>query len=251
MTIDRTIIEWLYEPLDFFENPVRHLGFNYDLDIQDGQAQASLKAPTEPVPSQLTVAIQATLQTIFDARQLLIHRAYRLKGTRVYQHRSNGQINRMINLRAALVATSSTGAIDITMTDASGRVIKDSRAERIAEHSRFIALITAAIEKHPLLKALLASYRAAVHNPTHELIHLYEIRDALGQHFGEDQIARQRLGISQAEWTRLGRLANTEPLEQGRHRGKHPVGLRPASSQELKEARAIARRLIEAFAHTL
>jgi len=107
----------------------------------------------------------------------------------VYQHRSNGQINRMINLRAALVGTSYTGTIDITMTDASGRVIKDSRAERIAEHSRFIALITAAIEKHPLLKALLASYRAAVHNPTHELIHLYEIRDALAD-IEQGQIGR-------------------------------------------------------------
>jgi hypothetical protein len=32
------------------------------------------------------------------------------------------------------------------------------------------------------------------------------------------------LGISKTEWQRLGALANAEPLEQGRHRGKHPEG---------------------------
>jgi hypothetical protein len=101
------------------------------------------------------------------------------------------------------------------------------------------------------MNTLLASYRTAVHDPANELVHLYEIRDALAKHFRSEPAARKQLGITEANWKRLGVLANREPLEQGRHRGQHPLGRRPASQQELEEARAIVRRLIEAFARLL
>jgi len=45
------------------------------------------------------------------------------------------------------------------------------------------------------------------------------------------------VSISTTEWKRLGLLANVEPLEQGRHRGKHAAGRRIATAEELEEAR--------------
>src|SRR5262245_18724200 len=93
-----------------------------------------------------------------------------------------------------------------------------------------------------LLRNLLQSYSRAVSDPSNELVHLYEIRDALSKHFGEEELARKALGIPNTEWKRLGALANAEPLEQGRHRGRHPDGRRSATQAELHDARQIARR---------
>jgi hypothetical protein len=55
------------------------------------------------------------------------------------------------------------------------------------------------------------------------------------------------MGLNATDWSRLGRLANSEPLKQGRHRGKSAGGLRDASESELVEARNIARSFVEAY----
>jgi hypothetical protein len=97
----------------------------------------------------------------------------------------------------------------------------------------------------------LNSYKAAVDDPANELVHLYEIRDALAGHYGGDAAARAKLGISEKEWKRLGILANDAPLKEGRHRGRHSKKLRHATAAELDEARKIARGWITAFADQL
>ncbi len=95
--------------------------------------------------------------------------------------------------------------------------------------------------------AILRSYSAAVNDPKNELVHLYEIRDALSQHFGGESAATTALQISSAQWSRLGQLSNNEPLTQGRHRGKQLGVLRDATNAELTEARDIARAMIESY----
>ena len=94
---------------------------------------------------------------------------------------------------------------------------------------------------------MLKSYNASVNDPNNELVHLYEIRETLSKKFGGETVTREALGISRNEWSRLGQLANKEPLKQGRHRGKDVGQLRDATEGELKEARTIARALIEAY----
>jgi len=76
---------------------------------------------------------------------------------------------------------------------------------------------------------------------------LYEIREALSAALGGDALARQALDILDADWRTLGRLANSEPIRQGRHRGSHIGALRDATEGELREARRIARSLIEGY----
>jgi hypothetical protein len=94
---------------------------------------------------------------------------------------------------------------------------------------------------------MLKSYDDAVNDPGNELVHLYEIRDSTAKHFGGESIARNVLNISGSRWSKLGRLANDEPLKQGRHRGKNPGALRDATEEELREARKIARELVVAY----
>lgn len=90
------------------------------------------------------------------------------------------------------------------------------------------------------------SYEGAVNDTEDELIYLYEVRDALSTHFKSSDKARMKLGIPKKKWNRLGEMANTMPLRQGRHRGEHDE-LRDATAEELEEARGLAREFIEAY----
>lgn len=90
--------------------------------------------------------------------------------------------------------------------------------------------------------------RKSPHLAFNAFIYLYEIRDALSIHFDGEQSARHALGISKAKWDRLGVLSNVEPLEEGRHRGKHPAGRRSTTGSDLNEARQLAQRWIMDFA---
>lgn len=86
-----------------------------------------------------------------------------------------------------------------------------------------------------------------MNNPRNELVHLYEIRDALAKRFGGEKGARSALGITRAQWSELGRLADAEPILQGRHSGAHFGSLRDATAAELSSAREIGRGMIEAY----
>jgi hypothetical protein len=137
--------------------------------------------------------------------------------------------------------------VDLVTTNASGEVIRDTRAERIAGHKRFIASLLPKMS-NGTMRAMVDSYRNAIDDPANELVHLYEVRDAAREHFKDEEAARKALGISRNEWGDLGRLANDAPLKQGRHRGIHAPNLRDAASEELERARSVARKIIEAFA---
>ena len=91
------------------------------------------------------------------------------------------------------------------------------------------------------------SYDAAVRDPNNELVHLYEVREALSVRFDGEHGARSALGIGSSRWPRSGQLCNNEPLRQGWHRGKTGGVRRDATEGELTEARGITRCLIEAY----
>jgi hypothetical protein len=63
------------------------------------------------------------------------------------------------------------------------------------------------------------------------MTHLFEIRDALSRHLGGEKDTRKVLGLTNAEWDDLGRIANHEPIAESRHRGKHKV-LRQTTEEE-------------------
>jgi hypothetical protein len=221
----------------------------YLLAIADGIAVATLTNLTDPIPPDLLASIEHKLHGLMSARQLLTHTPYTLEGPRIIQHRADG--NRTVALTTGARAVLVTGGqADFIIQDSSGKIVKDSKAERIADHLAFIEVVGNALGKHPLLHKLLKSYNTAVNDPANELVHLYEIREAIGKHYRGETQARLALGITRGQWQRLGGLANDEPLKEGRHRGKHPGGLRNATPEELNEARSIARQLIEAFART-
>jgi hypothetical protein len=246
MNPDRTEIEWMYRPNDLFEAPYRWVTPDCDLLFEDGRAVATLRVPQNPIDAGLEDRIRDQIESVLLVRQLQVHRSYQIEAPRTYQH-AEGRKHVAIRVGSA-VLTLSAGHVDVVATDSTGKVVRDTRGERIAAHESMLQSLAPAAGSSSLLRSLLQSYSRAVSDPANELVHLYEIRDALSKHFGGEEKARMALRISKAEWQRLGYLANAEPLEQGRHRGKHPNGRRSATQTELQEARQVVHCWIEAFA---
>jgi hypothetical protein len=250
--ITTTTVEFTYTPANFLESPITQSRSDYDLEVSEGSAKATLAAVQDPVPDELIAAIRAHVDSILGARQLLTHQPYELdERPRTAQIKSDG--NRNVSLHMGVNTLIVEGyAPDRVVKDATGNVIQDTRAERIVEHQAFITRFSEAAMKDPLVGELRKSYTAAVNDPSNELIHLYEIREALKKRYGNDErAARQGLGMTTAEWKVLGRLGDAVPIKQSRHRGAYVGALRPATQEELRDARAAARRLIEAFLRTL
>ncbi len=247
--IERTVLEWTYQPTTYFEASYSHSTLECIIAIADGKVTATLVVPQDPVKPDLLRVVEARVETIFSARQLLTHQPYGLTGPTTYQHHASGRMDVSISLDVAEVLMLCE-KIDVVKKSPSGKIIQDTRAERIAEHTRFVNLM---VQKRsdPLLQFLLHSYSAAVNDPANELVHLYEIRDALAKRLDGKHTALKHLGIPESEWQRLGFLADEAPLKQGRHRGKHLGSLRDATQGELDEARQIVHGWIEKYALSL
>ncbi len=133
------------------------------------------------------------------------------------------------------------------ITDRNGNVFVNSKKKRIEKKKTGSDLTEKRRKSDPTLTSLLSSYKMAVSEPDYELVHLYEIRDALSIRFGGGATACHALNISSQRWSRLGQLANREQLRQGQFRSKNPGDLRDAIGSELMEARKIACTFVEAY----
>lgn len=246
MAIKKTIVEWVYEPSSYFEGSGIFSEKDYDIKLENGLASAILSIPQDPVPGELLQEINERLEFIFMTRQLYAHNPFKLKGFSISQIQPDGSKSVNVNLSDGVSVNSFTSQADIIVTDKDGNVVYDSKATRIDKQFAQVESFLKNIKNDVLIKSLLESYSRAVSDPSDELVHLYEIREALSKELGGKDKAVRLLGISKKKWDRLGMLANMEPLEQGRHRGKHKIR-RAASQQEIQEARDIARELIESY----
>lgn len=247
--LERTEFEWSYQPGDFFEEPLEWHDGSFDLVIDSGRAVATLNVACDQLPEGFDTPVRNRVAAFFVVRRLLIHRHFEfgsLKVTRLSRRKTKATLRAM-----RIPSDTSPGPTDRMGRDGSSNVVDGHQAERIASETALLVSVAPKLAESTTLRALLASYAAAVTDPDHELIHLYEVRERLASYYGTEETARTTLRIRTDEWNRFGRLANSEPLQQGRHQGKNPAGLRAATVEELADARAIVCRWIVEFAKSV
>ena len=244
------MLEWTYTPENYFESHVEITRDHYVLAIGDGKAEAKIDDTTFDADPEYRQKLHDALDARFLGAQLLSHKAYELSKPRMTRVDAAGRRHIFLHAEPAVFVTTFF-PVDFRVTDQHGNVRVDTGQDRNENTRRMAELISAHIND-PLLFSVTRSYRAAVRDPNNELVHLYEIRDALAAKLGGKAKACAVLGVEQSAWDTLGRLCNDEPLRQGRHRGRK-VGtpLRDATESELQEARRIARTMIENYAVTL
>jgi hypothetical protein len=137
--------------------------------------------------------------------------------------------------------------VDLVIRDKDGNIVSDTKQERLDKQKWFSAMVAKYRGADGTLDQMLNSYQMAVKYPKNELVHLYEIRDALSSRFGNQRNAMNHLCISEKDWKIIGDLANPQPLEEGRHRGKATGRLRPAKYYELEKARKSASNMVEKY----
>lgn len=247
---DVVVLEWTFSPRDFFEQPIHIVREDHEMTIDNGRVEARMHPDIYDRRPEVRDELREALNARFLAVQLLSHTPYELSKASMYRLHPDGRKDVTVFAESCLM-TVSAGTADFVVKDRDGNVIRDSRKERLERKKRLADLVGTFRSRDLLLGYLLTSYDRAVRDPQNELVHLYEIRDALSQRFGGESEAVTALGISATQWSRLGQLANDEPLSQGRHRGKSVGVLRDATEAELKEARSIALRLVEGYLHYL
>jgi hypothetical protein len=240
------MLEWKFSPLDYFEESIELSRQDYTMTIVDGQVHAKIDSAIFEADPEIRQRLHDTLNDMFLGVQLLTHSAYELSRSTKIRVQPDGHRDIILEPEPMRIGVS-FGTVDIQVTDKYGHVIVDSKRDRIKKMNRLMDLIGIHRPTDSLLASLLKSHASAVQDPDNELVHLYEIRDALVQKFGGQGPTRIRLGIASSQWSRFGQLCNNEPLLQGRHRGKSSGILRDATQAELTEARDIARAMIEAY----
>lgn len=244
------LLEWNFTPADYFEEAVEILRSDYAMNIADGKAEAKIESSMFDSDPSIRQALHDSLNDRFLGVQLLNHRPYELSKSTIARLHPDGRRDISIELESECIVVSD-GCLDFRVTDKDGNVISDSKHDRIERKKNLAELVSTHRASDSLLSSMLLSYDAGVRDPNNELVHLYEIRDALSSKFGGESAARATLSITATQWSRLGQLCNDEPLRQGRHRGKASKVLRDATEAELAEARGIARAMIEAYLQRL
>jgi hypothetical protein len=126
MDRDRTELEWNYEPRDFFEAPYEYAESNFELRIDSGRAIAILTTAAD-----LETHVRSFVKNTFSVRQVQVHRSYTLEGPTMSRY-SSGHKNVTVEVGSAVMALTS-GRVDFIIQDPAGNVLRDSKAERIAD----------------------------------------------------------------------------------------------------------------------
>jgi len=242
---DIVVLEWKFSPPDYFEEPVRIKRDDYVMTIASGTVEARIRPEIYDKDQSMRDRLHGALNDRFLGVQLLSHKPYKLYKASMYRLHPDGHKDITIFPEPCLIMSSCIA--DIIVKDKDGNVISDSRKERVEKKKELAELVEKYRQKDSVVDSLLKSYNEAVNDPDNELVHLYEIRDAIAKKFGSESAAKKALAINKTRWSKLGKIANDEPLKQGRHRGRNPGALRDATKEELREARDIARNLIEAY----
>ncbi|AEJ01501.1 putative ferric uptake regulation protein [Nitrosomonas sp. Is79A3] len=239
-------LEWKYSPENYLEEPIAILFEGGDLEIKDGIAIAKIDPDLYHPDSSIREILTRQIENRLHAVQIMTHRDFELSKSSRADIRDDGRKNHFLEVESC-VMTMSLGTIDLIVKDKDGNVVSDTKKERLDKQKHLAILIDKHRNSDSTLDQMLKSYQKSVKDPDDELVHLYEIRDSLSERFGSKGSAIHKLGITITDWGEIGKIANTLPLKQGRHRGKAVGALRDADIAELEEARKSVVYLIEKY----
>ena len=244
---EKVILEWKYTPPDFFEDHYQIENKNYQIDIDSGGLKATVTPSYYNAHENIILEIHEEINSHFLGAQTLNFKLFNLLKPTMHRLHPDGRKDITI-FHASLNATATLGDfVDVVVTDKDGNIVEDSKVRRSESIRHFANLAATHRKSDSVAGAILNSFNAALNDLPNEFIHLYEIRESLCKEFGNEKEVRDVLKIPLNEIKRLRELSNSEPLNQGRHRGKNPGQLRDATQSEKEEARDIARKLIHHY----
>src|SRR4030042_5141109 len=235
-------LEWSYKPPDYFEEITVWDRGNYSVEIAAGRIIAHMDAGLFDSVTGLRDLLTRELNDYFRGVLPIRRRIFEICRGSIHRISPDGGRDTTLEVQAAeLVLTGEN--VDLIHTGADGKVIGDTRRGRIEATKALAELSSRYAPPDPTVSRMLDSFDAAVRYPGSVFVYLYEVWEALQTIFRGERKARRALEIPKDDRSRLTKLANKEPVNQGRHRGKFAGKLRNATPSELDEAWALARRM--------
>ena len=108
------------------------------------------------------------------------------------------------------------GNLDVVQTDASGKTVVDTKAERLKRLADDLDDLTAKAQADPVFGTMLESFSTALNEPDSEFVRLYQIRDALVKRSGQSVMGKRRSNYRRQIEKFYGQMANDEPVVGGR-----------------------------------
>lgn len=241
----RTVLEWTYQPKSFFEEQTKLRHADGFIELGEGKARGEFGVDRFEQGEAFCNSAHEILNMTFLAQQILVHLPYTLERPTLARVHPDGKRDVSLFVES-VVMVMSVGTMDMIVRDANGNITSDSKAERLGKQDQFRANVARILPHDIALKRMLQSFRNALEDRDNLLIHLYEIRETLSTEFSGERTAREAVGVSSGDWSKFGRLANEEPLLEGRHRGKH-AALRKARPDEAAWALEFGQRLVEGY----
>jgi hypothetical protein len=90
MPIVKTIVEWAYEPISYFEGSVRHSVRDFEINFENGLVSVMLSVPQYPIPAEIMKAITERIEIILLLRQLIVHKPFKLSGFTINNYHPDG-----------------------------------------------------------------------------------------------------------------------------------------------------------------
>ena len=246
---DIVVLEWTFSPPEYFEEVITVECESYTFIIDNGKVEARIDPAAYDKEHKMRNKLHDELNDRFMGVQLLAYEPYSLSKASMYLLHANGQRDITI-FPDSIVMKISVDTIDTVYKDKDGNIVSDSRRDRIEKKKKLAELVAKHRSKDKTLESILGFYKAAIYDPYNELVHLFDIWEALEKRFIKKKAALTTLAISESEYKKLGNPANNDPFI-GRHRGKKVGVSRGATEAELEEARGIARNMIEVYLHYL
>jgi len=180
-------MEWSFSPKDYFEKDMKiHIG-GRTLEIsQDGIVK--LEICEQDIKNldiyKLRDSLTQQLSTLFLGVQSITGEVYNLEPTGLYERYPDGSRSHLLS--ATVNIDSCKAFMDFIIKDKNGRVIQNTKKERIAHKQKTAKLIKSFFYKDLCLRSILYSYERSLKEPDNRLIHLYDIKAAI-----ENQIDEQ------------------------------------------------------------
>lgn len=240
------IFEWTFTPHGCFEQNFPIVIDGQTMTVAEGKARVEIASDVFEAAPTILDRFHDALGDHLVGAELFKGCVVSLTGPERETLREDGR--RIVYVEMIAIASAEAfGRAEVIARDADGNVIIDTTRDQIQRVKNLGGRIAAWRPKDRTLAAMIASYRAALRDPSDELVHLYEVAEALEVRFKRRQHAQAAVDVTADEWGRFIRLCNQCSLRQGRHRGLHTGPHREASAAELHEARLVAVKMIEGY----
>lgn len=172
------IIEWQYTPPNFFEEPTTLPVDGYMISVENGLATVEIPVEEFDKDSSIYKGFDKQLRDNFLGAQVVSRQRYTLSSPTISRYDQNGSKAVQIFLKASVLSFTS-GKADFIIKDSQGGIVSDTKAERAKRRQHLSALAAKYRGSDTTAASILDSFDLSIKNSENELVHLYEIRDAL------------------------------------------------------------------------